>query len=171
MGLYSRSLKVGLMIFYRERLIPQWWVYLLAAALVGMLSVAYGAAFSALVGWIMFLVIFGLLALAMTLGSPVIEVSDVLQVEAARLPLSSIAHTSVLDADGTRVARRSRAHATDFTLLKLWSSTMALSITLGDDEDPHPGWLISTRNPKGLQKAIDVALTKSGNTSTTSDTV
>jgi hypothetical protein len=159
------------MIIYRERLIPQWWVYLLAAALVGMLSVAYGAAFSALVGWIMFLVIFGLLALAMTLASPIIEVSDVLQVDVARLPLSSIANTSVLDADGTRLARRSREHATDFTLLKLWSSSTALSITLDDHNDPHPGWLISTRNPMGLQKAIDVAVTKSGNTSTTSDTV
>ena len=156
---------------YRERLLPKWWVYFLAAALVAMLSIAYGAAYSASVGWVMFFVVFALLALAMTAGSPVIEVDEVLRVENAALPMSSIGLTQVLDADETRIARRSRDHASDFTLLKLWSSTKALSIRLDDPQDPHPGWLISTRNPEGLQRAIHLAMTQSGKSLPTSDTV
>ena len=140
---------------YRERLLPKWWVYFLAAGLIAMLSIAYGAAISATVGWVMFIVAYGLLALAMTAGSPVIEVSDVLRVDAARLPMTSIAHTEVLDAHATRDSRRSREHAQDFTLLKLWSSTKAIAVTLDDPSDPHPGWLISTRHPRALKMAID----------------
>jgi hypothetical protein len=136
-----------------------------------MLSIAYGTAFSALVGWVMFFVVFGLFALAMTAGSAVIEVNDVLRVENAALPFNSIRTTQVLDAEGTRVARRSRDHALDFTLLKLWSSTKALSISLDDPNDPHPGWLISTRNPEGMQRAIHEAMTQSGKPIPTSDTV
>jgi hypothetical protein len=156
---------------YRERLLPKWWVYFLAAALVAMLSIAYGAAFSASVGWVMFFVVFVLLATAMTAGSPVIEVGKDLRVENAALPISSIGSTQVLDAEGTRLARRSRNHASDFTLLKLWSSTRALAICLDDPQDPHPGWLISTRNPEGLQRAIHEAMTQSGKPVPSSDTV
>lgn len=153
---------VELMNGYRERLLPKWWVYLLAASLIAMLSIAYGAAFSAMIGWVMFIVGFGLLALAMTAGSPVIEVSEVLRVDAARLPMTSIGQTRVLDADETRQARRSRDHALDFTLLKLWSSTTAIAVTLDDPTDPHPGWLISTRHPGALKDAIDHARAQSG---------
>ena len=147
---------------YRERLLPKWWVYFLAASLIAMLSIAYGAAISATVGWVMFIVGYGILAFAMSAGSPVIEVSDVLRVDAARLPFTSIANTEVLDSDATRDARRSREHARDFTLLKLWSSTTAIAVTLDDPADPHPGWLISTRHPIALKEAIDGAQARSG---------
>ena len=143
---------------YRERLLPKWWVYGLAAGLVAMLSIAYGAAYDPKVGWAMFVVIFGLLALVMTTSSPIIEVSDVLRVDTARLPISNIGSVTTLDPEQTREARRSREHALDYTLLKLWSSTSSVAIGLEDPTDPHPGWLFSTRNPAKLRDALDAAM-------------
>lgn len=156
---------------YRERLYPKWWVYTLAAALVGMLSIAYGAAYQENVGWLMFIVGFGLVSLGMTTGSPVIEVAQCLRVDNATLPLFVIDSTEVLNADQIRALRRSRDHATDFTVVKLWSSTKAIAIALDDPLDPHPGWLISTRHPQALKSAIDSAIAQSGKTSPSSDTV
>ncbi len=144
---------------YRERLLPKWWVYGLAAGLVAMLSIAYGAAYDPKIGWTMFAVIFGLLALVMTTSSPVIEVTDVLRVDSARLPISHIGSVGILDPHQTRAARSSRDHALDYTLLKLWSSTSSVSIQVEDPKDPHPGWIFSTRNPEKLATAIGAALT------------
>lgn len=156
---------------YRERLYPQWWVYLLAAALIAMLSIAYGAAYHANVGWLMFIIGFGLIAVAMTSGSPTIEVNGAFRVDGAHLPLAAIGSVEVLNADQTREARRSRDHATDFTLLKLWSSTTSIAIVVSDPNDPHPGWLISTRHPEELKAAVESALTQTGKTLPSSDTV
>jgi len=147
---------------YRERLLPKWWVYGLAAGLVAMLSIAYGAAYDPVIGWTMFAVIYALLALVMTTSSPVIEVTDVLRVDIARLPISHIGSVAILDPDQTRAARSSRDHALDYTLLKLWSSTSSVSIRVEDPMDPHPGWIFSTRHPERLSLAIAAALTARG---------
>ena len=156
---------------YRERLLPQWWVYGLAAALVAMLSIAYGSAYDPVIGWAMFVVIFGLLALVMTTSSPIIQVSDVLRVDNARLPIACIAEVSVLGPEQTREARRSRDHALDYTLLKLWSSTSSVAIRLQDPHDPHPGWIFSTRNPKELAAVIATVIGSSGPNADRSETV
>jgi len=156
---------------YRERLLPKWWVYGLAAGLVAMLSIAYGAAYDAAIGWVMFAVIFSLMALVMTTSSPIIEVSDGLRVDTARLPISCIGTVEILDPTQTREARRSRTHALDFTLLKMWSSTSALAISVKDPNDPHPGWLFSTRHPDQISSAIRDLRLSSGLTTEESETV
>lgn len=156
---------------YRERLLPQWWVYLFLASLVAMLSIAYGAAISAVVGWAMFAVIAGLACIGITTSAPVIEVTDVLRVDQARLPLDAIGRVDVLDQAQTRAARSSREHALDFVLVKLWSSTSAIALEVTDDADPHTGWLISTRHPAALKEAIERGQQATGDSARTSDTV
>ena len=156
---------------YRERLLPQWWVYVLAAGLVAMLSIAYGSAYDAVIGWLMFAVIFGLLALVMTTSSPIIEVGDGLRVDTARLPISCIGTVEILDPIQTREARRSRSHALDYTLLKMWSSTSSMAIGVKDTNDPHPGWLFSTRHPERIAAAIHDLRPSSGLTTEESETV
>jgi hypothetical protein len=156
---------------YRERLLPKWWVYGLAAGLVAMLSIAYGAAYDAAIGWLMFAVIFGLLALVMTTGSPIIEVNDGLRVDTARLPISCIGTVEILDPTQTREARRSRSHALDYTLLKLWSSTSSIAVSVEDTNDPHPGWLFSTRHPERIAAAVHNLRQSSGFTPEESETV
>lgn len=156
---------------YRERLLPKWWVYGLAAGLVGMLSIAYGAAYDAAIGWAMFVVIFGLLALVMTTSSPIIEVSDVLRVDGAQLPITCIGSVAELDPSQTREARRSRDHALDYTLLKMWSSTSSVAIRVEDPNDPHPGWLFSTRHPARIGAAIQAIRGSGGLTTQNSETV
>ncbi|MFA7324824.1 MAG: DUF3093 domain-containing protein [Candidatus Nanopelagicales bacterium] len=156
---------------YRERLRPKWWVFILLGALIAMLSIAYGAAISATVGWVMFLVIAGLVFVGITTSAPIIEVTDVVRVDAARLPVKFIDQVTALDAAATREARRSRDRALDFVLVKMWSSTTAVAFTVTDESDPHTGWLISTRHPVELKSAIEIAQAASGTEPRTSDTV
>ena len=119
-----------------------------------MLSIAYGAAYGQTVGWLMFVVVFGLLALVMTTCSPLILVSDILEVDHARMPLSHIGVVLALNPQQTQAARRSRDHDLDYTLVKLWASTSSVSIRIHDPKDPHPGWLISSRNDRAKHTQI-----------------
>lgn len=156
---------------YRERLLPKWWVYLFLAALIAMLSIAYGAAISAAVGWIMFVVITALVFIGITTSAPLIEVNGALRVDRARLPLQCVGSVRALDAEATRAARSSRDHALDYVLVKMWSSTTAVWIEVVDDDDPHTGWLISTRHPDALRTAIDAGRHAGGEGLRASDTV
>lgn len=147
---------------YRERLLPKWWVFVFVASLIAMLSIAYGAAISPPVGWLMFLVLtLGSIA-AMVTSSPVIEVSDVLAVDHARLPLAFIGEVAVLDATQTREARSRRISATNFVLVKSWASSQSVLVTLTDPDDPHPAWLVSSRHPHELIEAISARTASAG---------
>ncbi|MDO9485100.1 MAG: DUF3093 domain-containing protein [Actinomycetota bacterium] len=139
---------------YRERLLPKWWVFVFITSLIAMLSIAYGAAISALVGWLMFLGITALTSLAMFFGSPVIAVSDVLEVAHARLPLQYVDAVQVLSSEQTRDARSRRVDARNFVLVKSWAASQSVLVTLNDPNDPHPAWLISSRHPAELMSAI-----------------
>lgn len=147
---------------YRERLLPKWWVFVFVAALIAMLSIAYGAAISAPVGWIMFLVLAGLAGLGMYTSSPVIEVSDVLAVDQARLPLSFIGEVAVLDSAQTREVRSRRIDARNFVLVKSWAASQSIFVTLTDPDDPHPAWLVSSRHPRELMEAINANAASTG---------
>ena len=149
---------------YRERLLPKWWVFVFVLSIIGMLSIAYGAAISAPVGWLMFLVLATLISIAMFTSSPIIEVSDSLRVESAHLPFSSIASVHTLDATQTREARRSPVDATRFVTVKTWAAADAVLVILDDPADPHPAWLVSSRHPEQLMAAINASTHAGGST-------
>ena len=139
---------------YRERLLPKWWVFVFVGSLIAMLSVAYGAAISVPVGWVMFIALAALVGVGMFTSSPVIEVSEVLRVDDARLPVDVVSSVVVLDSVQTRTARSGRTGATNFVLVKTWAAADAVLVTLDDPSDPHPAWLVSTRHPQALMDAI-----------------
>lgn len=139
---------------YRERLLPKWWVFVFIASLIAMLSIAYGAAISPPVGWLMFFGLTSLSIVGMITSSPVIEVTDVLAVDQARLPLAFIGDVAVLDAAATREARSRRISATNFVLVKSWAASQSVLVNLTDPDDPHPAWLVSSRHPQELMEAI-----------------
>ncbi len=147
---------------YRERLLPKWWVFLFVLALIAMLSIAYGAAISAPVGWIMLLVLSALAGLGMFTSSPVIEVSDALAVDHARLPLAWVGEVSVLDPAQTRALRGQREAARNFVLVKSWAASESVLVNVTDPEDPHPAWLVSSRHPQELKAAITSAMPSAG---------
>ena len=139
---------------YRERLLPKWWVFVFVGSIIAMLSIAYGSAISATVGWIMFIAIAGLSCIGMVAGSPVIEVSDVLAVDHARLPLAFIGDVEVLDSMQTRDLRSRRQAARNFVRVKSWAASSSELVTGTDPDDPHPAWLVSSRHPAQLMDAI-----------------
>ncbi|MDO8731083.1 MAG: DUF3093 domain-containing protein [Actinomycetota bacterium] len=147
---------------YRERLLPKWWVLVFIASLIAMLSIAYGAAINAQVGWIMFIALASSAGLAMYTSSPVIEVSDVLAVGLARLPLAFIGEVAVLDSTQTREARSRRIDARNFVLVKSWAASQSVFVTLTDPADPHPAWLVSSRHPRELMAAINANSASAG---------
>ena len=83
---------------YRERLLPRWWAWLVAYALIGMLAVAYGGALGVAPG---LAVAIGGVALAtwlLWITSPVVAVDgDSLHAAAARLPTSAIRAARAVD--------------------------------------------------------------------------
>jgi hypothetical protein len=119
------------------------------------LAIAYGAAYGASVGWLIFIPTAAAVTLGIVLLSPVIVVTeDNLRVGAAVIPRSALGLCIALDAaELTRETRR--GDAAIYLALRTWASRRAVLVQVIDDQDPHSAWLISTRHPHTLQRAIN----------------
>ncbi len=138
---------------FRERLLPRWWVWLVVAALVAMLAIAYGAALGSAAGLAVGGAAGALAGWLLWITAPTIVVDDDgLAAGGARLPAASIGAVGPLDADGVDEALRSDARV--FTAVRPWSTRTGVLVTLADDEDPHPAWVLSTRQPDRLVAAL-----------------
>jgi len=142
-------------VLYRERLLPKPFIWPLLAAAPGALGIAYGAAFSATVGWLIFLVGLAVLVVLIVLGSPVILVTDrEIVAGRARLPRSLVTGVTTLDASTGTLREQLRNAATAFTLVRAWAGATGIRIDLVDPEDPHPCWLLSSRRPLVLAETL-----------------
>lgn len=151
---------------FRERLWPTPLVWLLLLAAPGALGVAYGAAFTPGLGWVVFGVGFLITVLLVVLGSPTIVVTDQeLIAGRARLPRRTIRAVTALASKGgagqaasptatPSLRNELRTQATAFTLIRAWSGSAGVRIDLDDAQDPHPCWLLSTRRPAALAHAL-----------------
>lgn len=143
----------------RERLLPSWWAWVAAAALVAMIGVAYGAALGATAGWLVGLAGGILAGWLLVITSPVVSVNEAGIVAAgARLPGWAVADVISLDRQGVRDLRGPGADARIFAVLRPWSAPGAVLVTLKDDDDPHPAWLLSSRDPDRLMQAITATM-------------
>ena len=144
---------------YRERLLPRLWVWLVLAALVGTVAVAYGAAFGATAGWIVWLVGFGIAALILWVTAPAITVTDrALVVGPACLPRSSIGAVEAVDSVRIRDLRGPGADARTFAAVRPWSCPDGVLVSLDDPDDPHPAWLVSSRHPDRLAGSLTATM-------------
>lgn len=131
-----------------------WWGWLLMIALAGMVGIAYGAAISAAIGWLVFAAIvalasWGLLALAteVRLDAAGLRVGRVFlehQYLGAATPLDRAAAVRLRGRD---------ADARAFVVLRAWVKT-AVRIEVADELDPTPYWFVSTRQPDRLAAAV-----------------
>ncbi|MFD3480751.1 DUF3093 domain-containing protein [Streptomyces sp. NPDC058695] len=71
----------------------------------------------------------------------------------AKIPLSALGDTEILDAEGARAWRTYKADPRAFMLLRSYVPT-ALRVDVTDPQDPTPYLYLSTRDPKGLAKAL-----------------
>lgn len=143
---------------FRERLLPgpSWW--LVIAALVAMIAIAYGAALGELIGLIV-AVGLGLLSIvALVRTSPVIEVFDTyVRCGRAQVPRVSCGDSQVVSSEDMPEARRGRdpiAGDRVYQIVPPWLGRTGVLIHLDDHEDPHTAWLVATRRPQALVGAL-----------------
>jgi len=140
---------------FRERLLPPWWVFGIALALAAMVAIAYGAALDPWFGGITFAGGGFSVSWLLWLTSPVVEVTETaLTAGRAQLPRSSIAGAIELDRAGASIHRGPLADARTFVLLRPWRASTAVLVTLDDPADPHPTWILTSKHPDRLVRAL-----------------
>lgn len=145
-------------IVYRERLFPgsPWWA--VALALVAMVAIAYGAALGTLAGVLTGAGLGLIVIVTMLRTSPSISVSDdALSCGAAHLPTGTWTQPQVLSRNEVTAVRRGHEASVGdrvYVVMPAWMSGAGVLIPLHDAADPHTAWLIGTRNPEGLMRAL-----------------
>lgn len=94
--------------------------------------------------------------------SPLLTVSATeILAGSATLPILNIGEVSILDAEEVKLARDGRhpqADARAYTLIRPWTGNTGVLLRLNDEMDPHPSWVLSSRNPIALAAAIQAVL-------------
>jgi hypothetical protein len=142
---------------YRERVQvpPAWWV--LAGLFAASLLLAVGYYLGA--GWGIGVTLLALLVAAaiFTTAGLVLEVGpDELRVGRAVIDRRYLGEVRPLDAAATRRRAGVEADARAHLVLRPWVPT-AVELTLADPADPVPYWLVSTRRPAALARALQPA--------------
>jgi hypothetical protein len=83
-------------------------------------------------------------------------VGDSLIAGEAKIPVTALGATEVLDAEEARAWRTYKADTRAFLLLRSYIPT-ALKVEVTDPEDPTPYLYLSTRDPQRLAQALEVA--------------
>ncbi len=142
---------------YREKLsVPlRWWVQ--GTMLVATFWLAFVVAAPALVAWsataVLLLIMVGLF---LGYGAPRVEVGDGwLRAGRARIAGEFLGDAEPLDAAETRRVAGPGADARAYLLLRPYLKR-AVRVTVRDDRDPTPYWLVSSRDPEHLATAIRV---------------
>jgi hypothetical protein len=142
---------------HHERLsVPfRWWVQ--GTMLVATFWLAFVVSTPALVAWsataFLLLVMVGLL---LGYGAPRVDVEGGwLRAGRARIAGEFLGDAEALDPAETRRIAGPDADARAFLLLRPYLKR-SVRVTVRDDRDPTPYWLVSTRNPEHLAAAIRV---------------
>ena len=140
---------------YSERLgVPlRWWVQ--GTMLVASLWLAFVVALPATIAWSITAVAMALLVLAfMSYGAARIRVSgQELRAGRAHIAGSHLGSVTALDADATRRLAGRDADARAYLLLRPYLKR-AVRVEITDPADPAPYWLVSTRHPDELARAL-----------------
>ena len=144
-----------LLVEYEERLgVPlRWWVQ--GTMLVASLWLAVVVALPGVLAWTVSGIALGVMALALlSYGSPRIRVSDgVFHAGRARIEAAHLGDAAALDRDATRRAAGPEADARAYLLLRPYLKR-AVRVTVTDPRDPTPYWLVATRHPDALVRAL-----------------
>jgi hypothetical protein len=143
--------------FERLRVPVSWW--LVSASCVLILGTTLWAGFSVAIGLSVYLVMSGLLALALlTFGSVTVEVTTAeVAVGSRRLAIGQITEVSPMDAEQTTALRGPRADVAAFLLIRPY---LPESVYLAPAGQPY--WLIGTRRPAELAAAVAEARSRAG---------
>jgi Protein of unknown function (DUF3093) len=133
----------------------RWWVQ--GTMLVATFWLAFVVSTPAIVAWSATAVlVLAMTALFLGYGAPRIDVADGwLHAGRARISGEFVAGAEPLDPDATRRVAGPEANARAYLLLRPYLKR-AVRVTVRDDRDPTPYWLVSSRDPEHLAAAIRV---------------
>jgi len=138
---------------YRERLWPAAWVFV-ATALVIPASLLVFLPISTMAGVVCAIVLYGAIVVILLVTTPAVEVDDALFTAGrARLPRSAIASATSFTGAEAIEQRGTALDARAWLLLRGWIPGV-VKVQLDDPSDPTPYWLVSTRHPAELAKAL-----------------
>lgn len=141
------------MIVFRERLWPAPWVFL-ATALVIPASLLVFVPINLTVGIVVAIVLYAGCVGLLLWGSPRNEVTDTeFLAGKARLPRSAVGEVEAFRGEDARRERGPSLDARAWLSIRGWVDPV-VKVTLVDDRDPTPYWLVSTRRPEDLKAAL-----------------
>lgn len=140
---------------YTERLgVPlRWWAQ--GTMLVALVWLAVAVSAPAPVAWVLTAVgLVVMTALLLVVGSPRVEVVDgTFRAGRAHIAAEHLGEAVALDADQTRRVAGVDADARAYLLLRPYLKR-AVKVEITDPADPAPYWLVSTRRPEDLVRAL-----------------
>lgn len=143
---------------YREHLSTPPWGWAVSLGLVLTLGMAFWIPLGAVAG-ILCLALGGALVVWLLVATaPTITVNErELRIGRVHIDADQIGLVATLDADATANARGANADPRAFTIMRPLYAKESVSLEILDAEDPHPYWLISSRDPQALGQAIQAA--------------
>ncbi|WP_426515070.1 DUF3093 domain-containing protein [Diaminobutyricibacter sp. McL0618] len=142
------------MVLYRERLWAAPWLYI-STALVIPASIIVFAPINMTAGIITAIVLYGGCVAMLIASSPVIRVTDSdLFAGRASIPLTLVGEPTGYGPDAAQLERGQRLDARAWLLIRGWVKPV-VKVPVLDPQDPAPYWLISTRSPDQLVRALD----------------
>ena len=143
---------------YRERLWPGPVVWIVAVGSIAALAIAYGSSLGAVSGWLVALGGGAVAAILIARSAARVTVTDQrLRAGRARIEWEFTGRVLPLDADQARSARGPEGDPTAFMLLRPGVGPGAVVVEVTDPEDPHRTWLVASRHPQRLARAIETA--------------
>jgi len=139
---------------FREVIRPPLWLLAFIYFMFLSLVIAVWAALGNLSALITLIALtLALIGIAISTKSEICITQDEFSVDKAHINRAYLAEVEVLDRDAMRLSRTRDADPAAFLALKFWVST-GVKITLQDQRDPTPYWLISSRKAKELKSTL-----------------
>lgn len=144
----------GDVVRYRERLHAHWALWAFSVFLTASLGIAYARALGPLWGGVTFVVTQLLTSWLLLATAPLVQVDDrVLRAGQARLPLEHVGRVRVLSHEELRALQGVSADTRAYRCVRSWLPR-ALVVEVVDPSDPHPYWLVSSRDPEQVAAAL-----------------
>ncbi|MGB7979249.1 MAG: DUF3093 domain-containing protein [Candidatus Nanopelagicales bacterium] len=140
---------------YSERLWPGAGAWIISLSAVGALAIAYGASLGPVAGWLVVAIGGGLAVVLMARAAVRLEVDDQgLRAGRAHLDWDAMGRVLAVDGDQARLARGPQGDPSAFLLLRPGVGPGAVVVEITDHQDPHRTWLLASRHPDRLARAI-----------------
>lgn len=140
---------------FDERLTTPWWWYPVAVAIAAILAAEFRLADHSLTVWLPFGVLLpGAAVVVWSMGRNRVSVAGgELRVRDAHLPLSLITSVVLLDPATLRRAVGRHGDPQAFAAIRAWIGP-GVQVLIDDPDDPTPYWIVSTRRPEALARAL-----------------